>query len=30
LDPTVQKVMDDALSKSRDEGNLYFDIYDLV
>jgi hypothetical protein len=30
LDPTIQKVMDDALSKSRDEGNLYFDIYDLV
>ena len=30
LEPEAQKVMDDALSKSRDEGNLYFDIYDLV
>lgn len=30
LEPEEQKLMDDALSKSRDEGNLYFDIYDLV
>ena len=30
LDPDTQKFMDDALSKSKDEGNLYFDIYDLV
>ncbi len=30
LDPESQKIMDDALSRSRDEGNLYFDIYDLV
>jgi hypothetical protein len=30
LDKSIQDVMDDALSKSKDEGNLYFDIYDLV
>ena len=30
LDQDTQKFMDDALSKSKDEGNLYFDIYDLV
>lgn len=30
IDTNVQKFMDNALSKSRDEGNLYFDIYDLV
>jgi hypothetical protein len=30
LDQDTQRFMDDALSKSKDEGNLYFDIYDLV
>lgn len=30
LDKSIQDVMDEALSKSKDEGNLYFDIYDLV
>jgi hypothetical protein len=30
IDSNMQRVMDDALSKSKDEGNLYFDIYDLV
>jgi hypothetical protein len=30
IDSKTQKIMDEALSKSKDEGNLYFDIYDLV
>jgi hypothetical protein len=30
LDKSMQQIMDEALSKSKDEGNLYFDIYDLV
>ena len=30
IDKNMQKIMDEALSKSKDEGNLYYDIYDLV
>jgi hypothetical protein len=30
VDPNVQKVMDEILLKSKDEGAMYFDIYDLI
>lgn len=30
IDSKIQKSMDDILSKSKDEGSLYFDIYDLI
>lgn len=30
IDSKIQKVMDDILLKSKDEGSLHFDIYDLI
>jgi len=30
VDPNVQKVMDEILLKSKDEGAMYFDIYDII